>query len=492
MGARTGEEYLKGLRDRPREVWLNGQRVEDVADHPAFRASVRRIAELYDLQHEPEHKDYCLYESPSSGDPVSTAFMVPHTQEDLVKRRKAFHAFSEHTLGLMGRSPDFLNTTVMAFAEARDVFARGGERYAQNIENYYRYVRENDLFLTHALISPQVDRSKGASEQQDKFIHLGVSGENDDGIVVHGARMLATLAPEADEIIIYNLPGMKEGDEDYAIAFALPVDAPGMRFICREPYDEGDSSSFDHPLAANFEESDALVVFDEVFVPWERVFIYRDVGLANAMYGETNLRQHTAHQTNVRGLVKMQLAVGVAMALAESVKSDSFLHVQKMLGEGIRDLEIIKSGIARSEAEYETSPSGSIRTRLEPLQTLRVFLSKAYPQAIETLQTIAAGGVMIQPSEADFTSEISEDVEKYFQGAGLPAVDRTRIYKLAADLTMSAFGSRLVQYERYYAGDPVRLLAGNYKAYDKSECEALVDHAMEIAGEPAERASQVS
>lgn len=489
MGARTGTEYVQGLRDRPREVWVDGKRVEDVADHPAFRASVRQIAGLYDLQHEPDRSEYCLYESPTSGDPVSTSFMVPRSYEDLLTRRKAFHAFSEHTIGLMGRSPDFLNTTVMALADAREVFARGGERYGDNVVEYYRYVRENDLFLTHALISPQVDRSKSSSEQKEQFLHLGVVDENSEGIVVQGARMLATLAAEADEIIIYNLPGMKPGDETHAVAFAIPMDTPGLRFICREPYDKGEGSSFDHPLAANFEESDALVVFDGVLVPWDRVFIYKDVALANAMYGDSNLRQHTAHQTNVRGLVKMQLAVGVAMALAKSIKADNFLHVQQMLGEGIRDTEIIKSGIVRAEVEYEEAATGSVRPRFEPLQSLRVFLSKAYPRAIEVLQTISAGGVMIQPSEADFASEIADDVERYFQGAeGLSAVDRTKIFKLASDLTMSAFGSRLVQYERYYAGDPVRLLAANYMAFDKSEYDARVQRALDIAGRPAVRA----
>ncbi|MCW3002882.1 MAG: 4-hydroxyphenylacetate 3-monooxygenase, oxygenase subunit [Conexibacter sp.] len=486
MSARSGNDYLKGLASRSREVWLDGQRVEDVANHPAFRASAQRIAELYDLQLDPANRDTLLYESPTTGDPVGTAFMQPRSYDDLVKRRKAFQAYAEHTLGLMGRSPDFLNTTLMAFAESDDVFARGGERYGRNVTDYYEYVRENDLFLTHALVQPQIDRSKTSHEQQDKFLHLGVVDERPDGIVVQGARMLATLAPVADEIIIFNLPGLRDGDEAHAVAFAVPLDTPGLRLICREPYDRGEASSFDHPLAANFEESDALVVFNEVFVPWERVFLYRNVELCNRMYADSNLRQHTAHQTNVRGLIKMRLATGVAMTLSRSVKTDSFLHVQQMLGEACGYVELINSGIIRSEVEHETTAGGAVRCRFEALQVLRGFLSYAYPRVIEILQTIGAGGLLIVPSEKDFTSEISEDVERYFQGAGgLSAVDRARIYKIASDLTMSAFGSRQVQYERYYAGDPVRLVAGTYLSYDKSACDALVERAMQIAGEPA-------
>jgi anthranilate 3-monooxygenase (FAD)/4-hydroxyphenylacetate 3-monooxygenase len=487
MGARTGAEYLERLRTQPREVWLEGRRVDDVTEEPAFRESVMRIAELYDLQHAPAHAEACLYESPTSGELVATAFMVPRSHADLVKRREAFAAFAQHTFGLMGRSQDFLNTTVMAFAEASDVFARGGERYGRNIVDYCEYVRENDLFLTHALISPQIDRSKSSAEQHEKFLHLGVAEETADGVIVQGARMLATLAPMADEILIYNLPGLRPGDEDHAIAFAVPLGSPGLRIICRQQYESGESSSFDHPLARAFEESDAIVVFDRVHVPWERMFVYRDVPLANAMYGETNLRQHTAHQTNVRGLIKCQLVAGVAMALAQAVKIDSFLHVQQRLGEMIGQVEMIKSGIIRSEYEFETAPTGTVRCRFEPLQTLRTYLAAVYPQMVESLQVIGAGGLMIVPSEADFVGPVAEDVRRYFQGAdGLAADDRARIFRLASDLTMSAFGSRLVQYERYYAGDPVRLVAGNYLSADKSEFEALTLRACELAGMPGE------
>jgi anthranilate 3-monooxygenase (FAD)/4-hydroxyphenylacetate 3-monooxygenase len=485
MPARSGGAYLAGLSSRPREVWLEGRRVDDVAGHPAFRASAQRIAELYDLQLRPETAEDLLYRSPTTGEPVGTAFMVPRSHADLVRRRRAFTAFAEHTLGLMGRSPDFLNTTVMALAQGRDVFARGGRRFGDNAVAYYEHVRENDLFLTHALVHPQIDRAKASHEQRERFLHVGVVDEQPDGIVVQGARMLATLSPVADEMLVFNLPGLRPGDEDHALAFAVGLEAPGLRIICRQPYDRGVASTFDHPLAASFEESDALVVFDEVFVPWERVFLYRDVALSNAMYGDTNLRQHTAHQTGVRGLVKLRLATGVAMAVARAVGTDGFLHVQRMLGELIGEVELVRSAIVSSEVEHEVAEDGTVRARFEPLQALRGFLSAAYPRAIETLQTIGAGGLMMAPSEADFGSEIADDVNRYFQGAaGLPAGDRARIFRVAADLAMGAFGSRQVQYERYYAGDPMRLLAGTYLGWSGSEFDALVQRALAIAGDP--------
>jgi anthranilate 3-monooxygenase (FAD) / 4-hydroxyphenylacetate 3-monooxygenase len=485
MSVRTGAEFIAGLKARPREVWLRGKRVDDVTTHPAFARPLAHLAGLYDLQHDPAHRDVLTYASPTSGEPVATAFMVPRTHADLVKRRHAFRLVAEATLGMMGRSPDFLNTTLMAFAEARDVFARGGQRFGDNVVRYYEHVRERDLFLTHALITPQIDRSRASGEQAEPFLHMGVVREGSEGIVVRGARMLATLAPLADELAIYNLPGLRPGDEPHAVVFAIPIDTPGVRYLCREPFDEGGRSSFDHPLATNFEEADALVVFEDVLVPWERVFLYNDVAIGNALYPDTNLRQHTAHQTAVRGLVKVQFAVGVAMAVAQAVKSDAFLHVQEMLGECIQYVELIKSCIVRAEVEHETTPGGTVRTKFEPLQTLRLFLPRVYPRVIEILQTLGAGGLLMMPSGADFDSPIGPLVERYYRGAeGMPAVDRVRLYKLAWDLAGDAFGMRQLQYERYYAGDPVRNGAATYLAYDKSECRALLERALRLAGDP--------
>src|SRR5262245_34410592 len=386
MPARTGKQFLEGLRQRPREVWLQGKRVEDPTTHPAFRRPLERLAHLYDMQHNAAYASVLTYPSPSTGQPVGTAFMVPRTHSDLVKRRKAFQLWAEATLGLMGRSPDFMNTVLLAFSEAREVFARGGERFADNLLRYYEYVRENDLFLSHALISPQTDRSKSSSQQADPPLHMGVARETAEGLVIRGARMLATLGPVCDEMLIYNLPGMQSGDEPHAVAFAVPVDAPGLRQICREPYDWGNRSAYDHPLAANFEECDSVLVFDDVLVPWERVFIHNNVALANALYPDTNLRNHTAHQTNVRALVKLRFAVGLARAVARAVKADQFLHVQQMLGECMSYVELIESAIVRAEVEYETTATGSVRTTLAPLQALRGLLPTFYPRVIEVLQ----------------------------------------------------------------------------------------------------------
>jgi anthranilate 3-monooxygenase (FAD) / 4-hydroxyphenylacetate 3-monooxygenase len=486
MAARSGKDFVAGLREHPREVWIEGTRIGDVTTHPLLRQSVHQLALLYDMQSEPEHRDLLTWTVPDTGLQAGTAFMPARSLSDLQRRRSAYRLWAQATFGLMGRSPDFLNCTLLAFAEASDVFARGGKQFGDNIQRYYRYVRDHDLFLSHALIPPQNDRSKPSSAQAEGNLHLRVVRESSAGIIVRGARMLATLGPVSDEMIMYNLPGFGPGDEDHAIMFAVPTDTPGLRQICRTPYDRGTQSSFDHPLASRFEESDALLIFDDVLVPWERVFLYRDVALSNALYPASALRNHTAHQTNTRALVKLQFAVGLAIAVARAIKADQFLHVQQMLGECLGYCEIVESALVRAECEFETMPSGTVRAALPPLQALRAFLPTAYPRVIEVLQTIGAGGLMMMPSGADFAAtDIAGDVGLYYQGAtGMAARERVKLFKLAWDLCGDAFGSRQLQYERYYAGDPVRILAGNYLASDAKASLALVDKAKALGEFP--------
>jgi len=483
MAIRSGAQFIDGLRSRPREIWVRGEKVKDVSTHAAFAGSVEHLARLYDMQHDPALREVLTYQVPETQQLAATAFMPSHAHADLVKHRQAYRIWAEANFGLMGRSPDFLNVTLLAFFEARALFAEGGAGFANNVAAYYRHVRDKDLFLSHALVTPQNDRSKQSSELGN--LHLRVVKERDDGIVVSGARMIATLGAVADEILIYNLPGLKPGDEDHAVVFAVPTDAPGLRQICREPYDAPNRASFDHPLSTRFEENDSLLVFREVFIPWERVFLCRNVSLSNRIYIDSALRNHTAHQTNVRALVKMQFVTGLCVAIARSIKADQFLHVQKMLGELICDVEFVKSGLIRSEVEAEATQIGTIRPALAPLQALRNYLPQAYPRAIEYLQTIGAGGFMLMPTAADFgVPDIKEDMSAYYAGAnGMGSLDRVRLFKLAWDLAGEAFGQRLVQYERYYAGDPVRNLAATYLSGDNSEMAALVSAALALSGE---------
>jgi anthranilate 3-monooxygenase (FAD)/4-hydroxyphenylacetate 3-monooxygenase len=278
--------------------------------------------------------------------------------------------------------------------------------------------------------------------------------------------MIATLGAVSDEMIIYNPPIFKPGDEDYALMFAVPTDVPGLRQICRAPYDMGERAGFDHPLASRFQETDSLLIFKDVFVPWDRVFCYRDVALANAIYPECGPRGHTAHQTNTRALVKLQFAAGLAVAVARAIEADRFLHVQQMLGEALGYVEMVKSALVRAEAECATTPAGTMRPASAPLQALGTFLPAAYPRVIEILRIIAAEGLMMLPTGADLASdELAADAALYCQ-------DADGLFRLARDLTGDACGARLP----HYAGDA----ADNHPGFDDRDVMRLVRAALDL------------
>ena len=209
------------------------------------------MAGLFDQQVRADLSDAMTYQSEDGGDRAGLSFLVPRSREDLARRRAAMQVWAEATFGLMGRSPDYLNTVLVAFVDALEFFAQGGAKFADNVQGYYRYCRDNDIFLTHAIVNPQTDRSKSSAQQAEPFMHLGVVNQTSDGLVVRGAKMLATHGPTADELLVYPLPGsLRAGEEHHALAFAIPTDTSGLRFICREPFDDGMQSEWDHPLGA--------------------------------------------------------------------------------------------------------------------------------------------------------------------------------------------------------------------------------------------------
>jgi 4-hydroxyphenylacetate 3-monooxygenase oxygenase component len=479
MTVRDGAAYIAGLKQHPREVWVAGRRVDDVTTDPVFRRPVAHMAQLYDLQTAPDWRQIMTYSCEDTGETAGASFLIPRSRADLVKRRGAMKVWADATFGTVGRSPDYMNTVLMSFAEGAEFFGRRGARFAENVRNYYKLCRDKDLFITHAIVDPSTDRSKPASEQTDPHICLSAIKETGDGLVVRGAKMLATHGPTADELLVYPLPGsLRPGEEKYALAFGIPCDTKGLRFISREPFDAGNQSEWDHPLGARFEEPDAVVVFDDVLIPWERVFLYGDVAMGNALFVEASIQNNTGHQTAVRGLAKTQFMAALAVAITRTVKTDGFLHVQEQLGEILGDLQMIEGAILLSEENAEPTGRGAIRPAWAPLQALRYHIPRMYERMVQVTQVLGAGGLLINPTAADLHSAIGGDIERYYRGATVDAHRRVQLYKLAWDATGTQFGQRMLQYERYYAGDPVRVGATMYNRSDVKPLLAMVERAL--------------
>lgn len=474
---RSGKDYVAGLKTQAKkDVWIAGQKIDDVVENEFFRRPIDAIAKLYDLQC--ENPGGVSMSTKDGAKEYGISFMVPNSADDIVARRKAMTVWASATFGMVGRSPDYCNTVLMAFEET-GFFNQLGADFGKNLTNYYRYCRDNDLFLTHAIVNPQTDRSKSSAEQENPYAHLGVVSKNSDGLIVRGAKMLATHGPTADELIVYPLPGsVAPGEEKYALAFGIPTDTAGLKFICREPFDDGKMSQWDHPLGSRFEEPDAMVVFDDVLIPWERVFLHDNVPLANKLFTSASIQNNTGHQTAVRGLAKCQFLVAIAIAVSRSVKTDVFLHVQEQLGEILGYLQLIEGALMLSEAKAERTESGALRPYWPPLQTIRYHLPRMYERIVKVVQVIGAGGLLINPTYNDLVSSVGADIDAYYRGAGVDAKSRIHLGKLAWDATGTQFGQRMLQYERYYAGDPVRVASTLYLRQNVDDLMAMVKRAL--------------
>ncbi len=482
MGARTGEQVLSRLRSEPPTLWIEGAKVEDPTTHPRVANAAHSLAALYDLQHRPDVVDTMTFESPTSGERVGMSFLVPETKEDLVRRSAMHRVWADSTLGFMGRSPDYMNVNVMAAGMAPAYFDGCDPRFGRNMASYFEYVRENDLALTHALTSPQVDRSKAINELPDPFIALGLVRETSDGIVVRGARMLATL-PISDEILIFPSTVLKASDEmkPYALAFALPNNTPGLTFQCREPLDLG-RSHFDHPLGSRFDELDAMVYFDDVLVPWERVFLINDVPLANNAYAGTTAVLHMAHQVVNLKIAKTEAFLGVLQAIVDMIGSGGAQHVQEMIAEVIVMVEILKGLKVASEHGASLNEFGVMTPARGPLDAARNWYPDVYKRLIEIMQLVASSGLIMIPTDADLLGPQGASIVKYLQGANGSAEERVRLFRLAWDMSISGFGGRQALYERFFFGDPVRMRQALYGIYDRT---VMVDRVRSFAANTA-------
>ena len=479
MGARSGAEYLASIQERQPEVWLAGRRVEDVTTEPAFAGPLATIMEQYDLQLDPRHHDFAIT------DGYSSSFLIPRTKDDLVRRRQTYKLRSDHTFGFMGRAPDFMNAIVTDFSLISDVFASGGSAaYGDNVVAYHEHIRDNDLFLTHMLVNPQVDRSRSSANQDDPFTHLGRYRHTAEGIVVRGAKMLGTMAPLCEEVMVWPFGGVQEGDDAYAVGFGIPTNAPGLRFICRETFAPPGRNRFDHPLSSRFEEMDCIAVFDDVLVPWERVFIDGGGPAARSVCNQLRPRDGTvAVQTASRMLSSLEFFCGLAMRLADAVGIDGFLHIQEKLGELLIELEAFRAAFYGAEAMAAEQKNGVWSVHQPYLAAANLKAPRLYPRLVEVIQTLAAGGFFYAPTSADLdVPEIRGDLDKFVRGRpGVSADERIALFKLAWDATGDAFGSRMLQYAKFYSGDPIRNWAGWYLGYPlKQPLFDAVDRAMGV------------
>jgi 4-hydroxyphenylacetate 3-monooxygenase len=479
-GLRTGAEYLRALNDG-RQVFVDGERVADVTAHPAFRAAARAIARLYDIAREPGLRETMTFQSPATGQPVLRAYQIPRTHADLRARRLASEKWAEATFGLMGRTLDHVAGFLCGFAAAPQVFAAPGQRYADNLTAFYERARDQHLYVTYAIVPPQIDRSKPAHGQSDPTLYAGVVKERDDGIVISGAQQLATAGPLSDYLYLSCIHPLQPGDENYANGLVVPINAPGLRLYPRRPFAPRATNAFDYPLSSRFDESDCTVIFDNVLVPWEHVFIYRNLEVCRDQWWKTPSHLYGNHQAQVRYVTKLRFMIGLAKRMNEMTGNEANPAVQILMGELAALVSVYETMLLAHET-VATIEDGVLWPAKTALYAAMALQSELNGRMIEIIRELAGSALITLPSAAeDFANaDMARDIERYMRSAASDAKSRVALMRLAWDFIGSEFGSRHQQYEKFYGGASFLVKHNVYRNFDFARATALVDAALAL------------
>ena len=448
----TGDEYIESLRDG-REVWLYGEQVKDVTTHPAFRNSVRMTARLYDALHDPETRDVLTSET-DTGSPGYTHrfFRAARSSTDLVGDRDAIAAWARLTYGWMGRSPDYKAAFLGTLGANADFY----DPFQENARRWYRESQERVLYWNHAIIHPPVDRNRPPDEVADVFVHA--VRETDAGVVLSGAKVVATGSAITHQNFIahYGIPLKKQ---EYAVICTIPMDAPGMKLICRPSYSMQAAvlgSPFDYPLSSRLDENDAIFVLDEVLVPWENVFVYGDLDKATNFFPMSGFLPRFTFQGCTRLAVKLDFIAGLLVKALEVTGTSDFRGVQSRVGEVLAWRNMMWALTDSMAHNPDPWIGDTVLPHLDSGLAYRWFMTVGYPRVKEIIeQDLGSALIYLNSHAVDFkTPKVRSYLDKYVRGSnGYDALQRVKLMKLLWDAVGTEFGGRHELYERNYGGN---------------------------------------
>ena len=437
---------------------------------------------MWDIAAEPANRELMTYRSPTTGRPVLRCYQIPREPADLAVKHRMMQRWAEATFGLMGRTPDHVAGFFAGFAAKASVFAASGQQYADNVVRFYQYARDNHLYISYALVPPQIDRSKPAHQQSDPTLYVGVVAECSDGIIVRGAMQLATGAALSDYLFLSYINPLVPGDENHAISVAVPINASGVRIHSRRSYATIATSTFDYPLSSRFDETDALITLDDVFVPWDRVFAYRDIKLCLDQWSKTPSHAYGNHQAQIRYATKLRFLLGVMKRHCEITGVDATPQGQIQLGEMASFASIIEQMVDAQEAGATVDDEGVVWPSRTALYAIIALQAENNPRLIDMARELSGSAMIMVPSSyKDFDNPAATaDLERYLASPGFASRDRVALMKLAWDLIGSEFAGRHQQYEKFYGGPSFVNKLHMYRNYDFGNAKRLVDAALAL------------
>jgi 4-hydroxyphenylacetate 3-monooxygenase len=476
--AKDGKAHLSSLRDN-RTIYIEGRKVADVTTDSSFRGVVATAAGLYDYQAAPENLEQMTFRSPTRGERVNMSWLLPKTYGDLIRRRHAIEKWSAMSCGMIGRSPDHVASTLAGLRMGLAAFRDYDSARAAALESYFEYARDNDLFLSYVIINPQSDKASSAGGQPDPHLVASIVDEDGGGITIRGAKMLGTSGVMANELLVSGFQALQAGDEAYAFTAVVPLDARGLTLMSRRSYEQSATSTFDYPLSSRFDENDAVVHFNDVKIPWDRVFVCKDLKMAQAQWHDTRAHVFQNYQCIIRLMVKLKFLLGLARKIAEINNIINYPQVRETLGLLAAKVKNIEALVIAMEIKGESFHEFYVPDR-SILCTAQVIAQTTYPEIVESIRSLAGGGMIMVPSSyADFaTPETNAIIHKTQRSVVATSEERVKLMKLAWDAVGSEFGSRHLQYEMFYSGAPYVTRGNSFRFFDWGEVRGAVDRFM--------------
>lgn len=424
MGLMTPEEFKESLRD-DRLVYYEGEKVDDVTKHHALKICVDTSAVDYEMAEDPKYKDLAVVEDPELGEPISRYYYTPRDGDDLLKRHELMVEATRAGGGLIPFTHDIgadsLNAVTMTAK------AMGEEKYIERAEKYREYLKREDLSVASAMTDVKGDRSlrPSSEDQEHPDYYVRIVDEDDEGITVRGAKIHITASAYFNELFVLPTRNMLEEDKDYAVAFAIPAETPGLKHICH-PIRTSREYPIDQPLRGH---TDCLIVFDDVKVPWDRVFLCREWKYAMPLvYNFAVLHRHTAVSYRIPMSERM---LGMAQAMAEYNGVENKSHIREKLTDLAVYVETLKSLGKAACMDFEEY--GGIPIPNSTLTNVgKYHFAENYHECVKIVQDITGGLLATIPSYEDYKSpELKEDIEKYLGGkAEVPTEDRIKMIYL--------------------------------------------------------------
>jgi 4-hydroxyphenylacetate 3-monooxygenase len=470
---RTGQQYRDSIRDG-REVYMNGERVRDVTTHPMFKPIVDIRARMYDLQHQPATQPILAYQE--GGEWNAVANKLPFTQDDWWRKRRATDTILEDVGGIVTRVGDETVGEMWSLYDGQDVLSEVNPQFAENIRTHIGKVLHADPFHVSANTDPKGDRSK-APQDQDPDVLLHVVKETSAGIVVRGAKY-ETAAAYANQA--FTKPTIANwGDaaySDYAVGFICDLASPGLKFICRGGF-TGRGSAEDYPLSNRVDEVDALVIFDNVLVPWENVLFYRHTKAATFI--RATLHRYSAFAYVQRNLKLADLMIGAALFNVRQTGLDKQQAVQEKLSELACYREGINAHLTAAITLGEPSPGGLLMPNQSLLYAGRVLASSQLHHMMHLARELCGGQICVTPDKASFDApETRPWLEKYYSlNEDWVSEDRRKLLAFARDLLNSDYAGHRLTFQLFAQAPPFANLAAVYRSFDWDGPLALVRHA---------------